>query len=173
MEKRINLKIDAHVHNFKQQLKCKINESVHDDNIKLELLDFIFNFPIMQITSLDLQKRKRVKNIVPLHDKCCAKRANGEQCTRRKKNGEKYCGTHIKGTPHGIITDISPENNHRTVTVFIQEIQGIQYYIDTAKNGIGNVYDHADVFANKVNPKIIAKYHLDQNGIYSIPTLFK
>ena len=48
-------------------------------------------------------KRKRVKNVVHLSDRCCAKRANGEQCTRRRKDTTtEYCGTHLKGTPHGI-----------------------------------------------------------------------
>ena len=39
---------------------------------------------------------------------------------------------------------------------------------EDVQKGIGNVYDHADVFANKVNPKIIAKYHIDVNGNYRI-----
>ena len=37
-------------------------------------------------------------------EQCNGLRANGMRCTRRKKNGdEKFCGTHIKGTPHGTI----------------------------------------------------------------------
>jgi len=173
MEKRINRKIDAHMHHFKQQLKLQIDKNVPNDSSRIELLNFIYNFPIIEISALDFQKRKRVKNVVPLHDLCCAKKAEGIQCTRRRKKGEKFCGTHIKGTPHGIVNEQSTKKTHRSVTVFIQEIQGIKYYIDSQENGIGNVYDHADVFANKINPKIIAKYHIDANGNYSIPSLFK
>ena len=36
-------------------------------------------------------------------DKCKAKRINGERCSRRHKDGFEYCGTHIKGTPYGIV----------------------------------------------------------------------
>ena len=108
-------------------------------------------------------------------------RANGQQCTRRKKNSEKFCGTHIKGIPHGEIT-----NNDKSTKIvkkreiWAQDIGGIIYYID----GENNVYDHNDIINNTMNPKIIAKYEkitkttIDQEkvkeqNIYSIPSLFK
>ena len=43
---------------------------------------------------------------------------------------------------------------------------GIVYYLDQH----GNVYDTEDVMNNVVNPKIIAKYIL-QNDKYTIPSL--
>jgi hypothetical protein len=102
----------------------------------------------------DGTKRKRIKNIVPLFDRCVAKRATGEQCTRRKKEGEGYCGTHIKGRPHGCVneTDETVVTNKK-VEVWIQEIKGIVYYVDANKN----VYDPEDILANKINPRIIMK----------------
>ena len=42
----------------------------------------------------------------------------------------------------------------KKVTVYAKEINGIVYYIDND----GNVYDTEDVYQNKQNPKIIAKY---------------
>ena len=46
----------------------------------------------------------RVWKIIPPNERCCGIKANGQQCTRRKKEGQdKYCGTHIKGTPHGTL----------------------------------------------------------------------
>ena len=53
-----------------------------------ELLQYIYDYSIIEITKMDLQKRKRVKNSVPFCERCCALRANNEQCTRRKKAGE-------------------------------------------------------------------------------------
>jgi S-adenosylmethionine hydrolase len=111
-------------------------------------------------------KRKRVKNFVPIFDRCCAKRATNEQCTRRKKDGFEYCGTHMKGTPHGVIDN--QENdvkiNTQKIEVWAQDIQGIIYYIDK----FGNVYQAEDIVVNKVNPKIIAKY-VKNGENYSIP----
>jgi hypothetical protein len=113
----------------------------------------------------DFQKRKRVKNFVPVFDRCCAKRASDEQCTRRKKDGCEFCGTHLKGTPHGVVDESNePKNNTQKVDVWAQDIQGIVYYID--KNM--NVYQAEDIISNKVNPKIIAKYVRD-GETYSIP----
>jgi hypothetical protein len=107
-------------------------------------------------------------------------RANNEQCTRRKKNSEKFCGTHIKGIPHG---EISNDNkNVQTIIkkeIWAQDINGIIYYIDDENN----VYEHTDIINNIMNPKIIAKYEkitkttiekdkVNEEQIYSIPSLF-
>ena len=100
-----------------------------------------------------------------MFDRCCAKRATNEQCTRRKKEGNEYCGTHLKGTPHGIV-DAQEENKVTTqkIEVWAQDIQGIVYYVDKGNN----VYQAEDIVSNKVNPKIIAKY-VKNGEQYSIP----
>ena len=103
--------------------------------------------------------------MIMIFDRCCAKRANCEQCTRRRKDDSEYCGTHLKGTPHGIVdAQNEPKNTTQKVEVYAQDIQGIIYYID--KNN--NVYQAEDIISNKVNPKIIAKYVKDGEK-YSIP----
>ena len=123
------------------------------------------DYKCCSINKTDLQKRKRVKNIVPLCDKCCALRANGEQCSRRKRDGSEYCGTHIKGIYGKFL--LNYPKNHKTVQVWIQEIHGISYYIDK----FNNVYDHHDIVNNRKDPKIIAKY-TNEGGSYNIPSLF-
>ena len=97
-----------------------------------------------------------------------AKRSNGEQCTRRKKDGQMFCGTHIKGTPHGHVNSAEdgPVQTTKKVEVWIQDFKGISYYIDEKMN----VYQTEDIISNKRNPKIIAKYVVD-NGEYIIPTI--
>ena len=108
-----------------------------------------------------------IKMMVPVYERCCAKRASGEQCTRRKKDESPYCGTHVKGTPHGIISDTEPVNPFSNIEVSAIDIKGIIYYLDQK----GNVYNTEDVISNKKNPRIIAKY--EKNGEkYSIPELF-
>ena len=95
-------------------------------------------------------------------------RANYEQCTRRKKNGCEYCGTHEKGTPYGIIKNaIDSEicQPCKKLEIWIQEIKGIYYYIDA----FGNVYKHDDIMQNKKDPAILAKYSKNDDGVYSIP----
>jgi hypothetical protein len=130
-----------------------------------QLLQFIYDYDRLTFNKEDFQKRKRVKNFVPIFDRCSAKRASNEQCTRRKKEGCEYCGTHLKGTPHGIVDNQNEsKNTTQKIEVYAQDIQGIIYYIDKTSN----VYQAEDIINNKVNPKIIAKY-VKNGENYSIP----
>ena len=169
MERRINKKIETHFVDFKSQIIDRLKVCVGDiesDSDTYKLVEFIYNFPKIDITAEDIKKRKRVKNIVPFCDKCLALRANGEQCSRRKKTGYSFCGTHIKGTPHGHVENKPEANPYTKRTVWIEEINGISYYID--KNN--NVYQSSDIVNNVVNPRIIAKYVQNAFGEYSIPS---
>ena len=111
MEKRINTKTREYLQTFKDDIKQNIVDKfcseVDDGNEKMHsLLQFIYDYQPLEFKKEDFQKRKRIKNIVPFYDRCCALRANKQQCTRRKKKGEKFCGTHIKGIPHGELNEI-------------------------------------------------------------------
>jgi hypothetical protein len=161
MERRINKIVDAWITTFKDNIRDKIAVT-SDTN---HLVEYIYDYDRLNLTKEDFMKRKRVKNMVPFCDRCGAKRASGEQCTRRRKEEDEYCGTHMKGTPHGII-DLQEENKQTTqkVEVWVQDIHGIVYYIDK----LMNVYQAEDIVNNKVNPKIIAKY-VKNGDVYSIP----
>ena len=166
MEKRLNKKAEEYVTTFKNNIKNKVESlGMNASNEMGDVLTFIYDYERLAFEKEDFSKRKRVKNIVPFFDRCCAKRASNEQCTRRKKEGCEYCGTHVKGTPHGIIdsqTDSAP--NTQKVDVWAQEIMGIVYYLDKG----GNVYQAEDIVSNKTNPKIIAKY-VKNGDSYTIP----
>jgi len=191
MERRVNKKIEDYIIGFKNEMAKKLQEvanalqvtdiSTRDelmraiDNTKLHcnyMTGFVYNYEKLRLGKDDFMKRKRVKSVVPIYERCCAKRANGEQCTRRKKDGETYCGTHIKGTPHSIVDDVeceTPTTKNVKVDIWAQDIKGIIYYIDKA----GNVYDTEDIMKIDKYPKrIIAKYHQDESGKYSIPSIF-
>lgn len=164
MDRKLNTKTTAYLSRFKKEIVAKIIEAQGEDDTPPELLQFIYNYDNLVFTKQDLQKRTRVKNTVPYHDRCRALRANCEQCTRRKRTGEKFCGTHIKGTPHGEITDKpNAEENFKKVQVWAQDISGIIRHLD----GDGNVYDPQDIYQGITNPKIIAKY-THEDGVYEI-----
>lgn len=169
MEKKIGNKTRVYFQNFKEDIRGFIESHLNiDDSDKANLLQFIYDYQPLEFTKQDFQKRKRVKNIVPFCDRCCALRANKEQCTRRRKDGSKFCGTHTKGIPHGEVDQIQSHPTHNKKTVWAQDIKGIIYYIDDTNN----VYDPQDVIENKINPKIIAKYKRE-GDVYSIPSIFK
>jgi hypothetical protein len=167
MEKRITNKINDYFKDFKISLK-KIIDNQNIDEIQYNnIIQYIYDYPHLEISKIDFTKRKRVKNVVPFHERCCALRANNEQCTRRKKDNEQYCGTHIKGKPHGEISNKTSSKLIKKKEVWAVDIQGIIYFIDNE----GNVYDHDDIMKGVDNARIIAKY--EKNGEeYNIPSLF-
>ena len=130
----------------------KINEIVGDDTFKCikSYLDELIKF--------QCEKRKRNKHQIPLNERCLAKKSGGEQCTRRKKLDSDYCGTHIKGTPHGETTDVS--NSLKKINVYAEDISGIIYFIDDVEN----VYNSEDVFKKIDNPRVISKYKRNEDG---------
>ena len=166
MERRINKKIESYITELKDCVRAKADQLglANDPNLS-QLVQYVYDYNRLVLSKDDFLKRKRVKNVVHLSYRCCAKRASGEQCTRRKKTDCEYCGTHMKGTPHGIC-DNEEDNKPvgQKVEVWAQEIQGIIYYIDK----VGNVYQVEDIIVNKVNPKVIAKY-VKNGEQYSIP----
>jgi hypothetical protein len=169
MEKRLNNKMDSYLHQFKSDIRAKVDDLDIDCDDKINsLLSFIYEYKRLQFETTDLHKRKRVKNSIPKFDRCSACRANGEQCTRRRKDTFDFCGTHTKGTPHGIVDTnglLPSTTNTQKIEVWTADIKGILYYIDN----FNNVYQTEDIVENKVNPSIIAKYVKDENNIFSIP----
>ena len=168
MERRINKKVIDYICGFKDNMVADIQTIMNIPNInqkdmQQQIINKIYNYPSMNIEKEDFAKRKRVKNSVPVFERCCAKRASGEQCTRRKKDGEMFCGTHVKGTPHGHMDEVNNENVQTKVEVFVVEIKGIAYYVDN----IDNVDSPEDVMSNKDSPRVIAKYSCN-NGVYSL-----
>jgi hypothetical protein len=169
MERRINTKIGSYIRQLKDDVKSKLQDLDLDQDKMFGILNYIYTYDHLTIEKSDLQKRKRVKNVVPFCDRCKAKRANGEQCSRRKKNESEFCGTHIKGIPHGQIQkdSNSVEDKKKKITVWAEEIMGITYYIDDNNN----VYSPGDIMNNTENPGIIAKWEME-GDTYIIPSLF-
>jgi len=165
MEKRLNKKVESYISSFKDDIREKATQlGLNKVDLSNQLLQYIYDYDKLSFQKEDFQKRKRIKNFVPIFDRCCAKRANEEQCTRRKKDGSEYCGTHLKGTPHGVMDTQPTATTTQKVDVHAQDIQGIIYYIDN----YNNVYKVDDIISNKTNPKVIAKYIKNGNE-YSIP----
>ena len=168
MEKRINNKLETYISNLKTNICNKINNSAIEDKEQVnELLQFVYDYERLTMEKDDFIKRKRIKNAIPVTNRCNALRANNEQCTRRRKEGYEFCGTHTKGTPHGLIQNINQNNdNTKKHQVYAKEVQGIVYYIDNIKN----VYNTEDIMNNISDPQIIATYEKKGDNII-IPKL--
>ena len=169
MEKRINKKIETYITDFKDSIKSKIIEiNIEKKEVINDLLEFIYDYQRLIITKEDLVKRKRIKNAIPTNNRCNAKRANGEQCTRRRKDNCEFCGTHSKGAPHGYYNKDGEDNTNieKKIEVIAEEICGIVYYIDNNNN----VYKTEDILEGKTNPDVIGKC-VRNNNKATIPEL--
>ena len=156
MNKRMSQKLNAYMSNVKHNIITKCEPL--DDADKQDLVKFVNEIDISSLIEELSTKRSRIKNIIAQEFRCTAKRANGEQCSRTKKEGCEYCGTHIKGIPHGVVQIVNTD--FKSVDVWAEDIGGIIYYID----GNNNVYKSEDIMNNK-NPRIISKYKVVE-GIY-------
>jgi hypothetical protein len=64
-------------------------------------------------------------------------------------------------------TDDKPKLNQQSVNIWVQNIKGIEYFVDASQN----VYKHEDVINNSTNPRIIAKYSKSESGAFLIAFL--
>ena len=164
MERRLNKHINDAIDGYNDKLNEIISNTSMDSESKLKL---IAELPKIDISIDDVLKKRRVRNTVSDNERCCAYRATGERCTRKKKEGCDLCGTHIKGTPHGCINAtnvVKEEQNFSKITVETRDINGIVYYVDKENN----VYSSNDIMKNMVNPQIIGKLTQDTNGSFYV-----
>ena len=91
MERRLNKKLEGYITSFKDNIKEKtVHLGMNTNEQVNQLLQYIYDYDRLTFDKEDFQKRKRVKNFVPIFDRCCAKRASNEQCTRRRKEGSEH-----------------------------------------------------------------------------------
>jgi hypothetical protein len=157
---------------LKRSILDIINCEQYDDDLNIVSLRHIVSMyePKEQSQGSSSLKTGRPRVPVLPSEQCGAKKSSGLQCTRRRKNAEKYCGTHMKGCPHGDISNNVNETakTRYTVNVWMQVIDEIPFYIDDNLN----VYQADDIISNKVNPKVIAKYEINEQGEYVIPSFY-
>ena len=161
MDKRINKKTETYVSDFKTSICERIK---NNDDIN-HIIEYIYEYPRLSFDKDDFVKRKRLRNTVPTTNRCTAKRANGEQCTRRKKDNCDFCGTHFKNAPHGLMSNTN--TTQKKIEIFTKDIKGIWYWIDNE----GNIYKTDDILKNIENPKKIGSYKI-KNDDYSINEFF-
>lgn len=163
MDKRLSNKLTSHIRDFKDKIKEELlkNNYVNDEKKLCELLNFIYDFKQIEITKDDFLKRKRIKNTIPENNRCNACKAGGEQCTRRRKDNSLFCGTHMKGAPHGEVCQQAVSEDKKIIEITATQINGIIYYIDN----IRNVYKMEDVLSNIEDPTVIGDYKKINNEI--------
>lgn len=157
MDHRLIQKATVTISSFRDQVLTALKSGLSIE----ETIQKVEAFPLPNFD--ELVKRRRSKNSVPVDERCNARRANGERCTRRKKEGSDCCGTHCKGVPHGVVSDVEQTIPLTKRQIWAEDFNGIVYYIDDNHN----VYKTEDVLKNKPNPTICSRWKKHE-GVYSI-----
>ena len=69
MDKRINKKTELYASEFKNKI-CQIIKENEDTN---KIIEFIYEYPRLNFEKDDFIKRKRLKNTIPLLNRCSVK----------------------------------------------------------------------------------------------------
>jgi hypothetical protein len=147
MEKQINDKINISFCMFKKNIQEKMQEyQIHND----KLIDFIKDYKIIQLNENDFVKKKRNIGKISNEERCIAKISSNTQCSRKKKVGCNYCGTHLKTLNNNNEYEEEKQNEYKPI-IKKKEIQGIYYFVDEDDN----LYLHEDILQNNASPKII------------------
>ena len=104
---------------YYETLQSRINEKLKELGKKYSINQTdITKF----ISDIDLQPPIRKKTILRPHEQCGARKQDGQQCSRRHKPHEKYCGKHIKNRPFFIYngTDIITSKS-KTISVSVKK----------------------------------------------------
>jgi len=158
MERSLNIKLSESAIQFREDMttwfKTQQIEMINQDgkNCYEDFVAFIDGYENIQFTKDDLKKRSRTKTLIATFERCCALRSNHEQCTRKSKKDEVYCGTHMKGQPYGIL-DAEPKSTDTKIDVWLEDINGVHQYTDKE----GNIYSSEDILQKVAFPRIIAK----------------
>ena len=158
MEHSLNTKLSESAEQFREDMATwiktnQIQITNHEGkNCYEDFITYIHSYENIQFTKDDLKKRTRTKTLIATFERCCALRSNHEQCTRKSKKDEVYCGTHMKGQPYGIL-DAEPKSSDTKLEVWLEDINGVHQYTDKE----GNIYSSEDILQKVTFPRIIAK----------------
>ena len=135
--------------------KYQINETY--ENIKLDILNNVYK---------NIKARKNNLKLNP-EDKCLGRKADGSQCSRRKKDNLCYCGSHNKKLTRGHINDgiiITPKekgkrgrkkknnnNEYNLIETWVDEELGDKYLIDKNSIVYKNSSDYPELLGIKKN----------------------
>ena len=115
-----------------KNILCQISAKYNIN--KEELLSEYINNDILKTThSIKKKKKKNANESVNL---CMARKQDGNQCTRRKKDLGEYCGKHINNRKYGRIDDhsnivdkLAEDDNY--IMTWIESFDGKEYLVDS------------------------------------------
>ena len=93
---------------FNDKLSVILNEISDDYQLNKEKLvkKYIDDSFDIDFSTASIKKRKRKQNkLLAKNELCMARKADGLQCTRRRRDGTEFCGKHASNLKYGRVDD--------------------------------------------------------------------
>ena len=160
-------------------LKTKINETIIAISVdyNLDENELLLKYSPKLQSIQDTTKIKRKRKVVPKDQCCLGRKQFGEQCTRRKKSGSEFCGSHMKSLPYGRIDDKKDHlckvkgkrGRKKKKNNLEDDSEYIQTWIDKELGDAYLIDKHNTVYSNNPeSPKIIGKKNIETGKIETI-----
>ena len=127
----------------------KVLRSISEEyGLDYSMLEKTHLLPVNEDLFENKKKRKKNKKLDKC-ELCMAKKADRQQCTRRRKGNSEYCGKHMNNLKFGRVDDDEKfDNNEKYIKTRKEKINGDDYLVDD-----DNIVYNFD----RQNPKIIGK----------------
>ena len=139
---------------YSNQLKNVLSDISKTYGIKKETLFTKY----LNMESLKTGK-KRKKKVVKSENLCMARKQDGNQCTRRRKDDCEYCGKHIKNRRYGRVDDnssidkLADDDNY--IMTWIENFEGIEYLVDSNNIVYTKNVDCPTIVGKKISEGVI------------------
>jgi hypothetical protein len=103
----LTINISEHLETECKKIIKKICHIKHlDENQILEVIlpDKLY-FNELANNLVSKKKKKTNRRILPKNERCLGRKNDLTQCTRKRKDGHEFCGSHIKNLPNGKVGD--------------------------------------------------------------------
>ena len=103
----LTINISEHLETECKKIIKKICHLKHlDENQILEVIlpDKLY-FNELANNLVSKKKKKTNRRILPKNERCLGRKNDLTQCTRKRKDGHEFCGSHIKNLPNGKVGD--------------------------------------------------------------------
>ena len=102
INKELNALIEA---NVKLQLRQVLADIADKHRLSKNDLfrDYITDITVEKLDTSNNTVKKRIRRNVPSHERCTALTSNMEQCSRKRKGTNLFCGSHLNSRNYGVI----------------------------------------------------------------------
>ena len=140
---------------YSEKLKDVLTDISKNYDIKRDVL---FN-KYLNMDSLKGCKKRKRKN-VKSENLCMARKQDGNQCTRRRKDGCDFCGKHIKNRKYGRIDDnsniidkLAEDDNY--IMTWVENFNGTEYLVDSNNIVYTKDVDCPSIVGKKISDGVI------------------